>query len=287
MKKVYLLLSLITIFTFTSCDQNEEIYDLSTQSKSDSGKKVNICHYDADMDTWKTINVSTNAVDAHLAHGDYEGECSDGNSCEPDFYQGFETNYEGWEGYGNPITLNEGYAILPENLSYYTEFGGYRYVWEGTWSTELDVYLDPNWSTSQGFEYSVAINKSETYQSHLRSYIFHVNKDASTGKLLLGVDNNYYYNVSEDLEFYANHYEVTATGWYTFQHIFYDNGSGVLAVDMNLLDSNGQIVFTETRSVPSDVILNEIGGNRFGWFTFINVDGGIKIDESELFINCP
>ena len=286
MKKVYLVFSLITIFSFTSCDQNDEISNLSIQSKYDSEKKVNICHYDEDMDMWKTINISTNAVDAHLAHGDYEGECNDGsNDCEPIFYQGFETNYVGWEGYGHPITLNGGYAVLPENLSYYTEFGGHRYTWEGKWSTELDVYLDPNWNSSQGFEYSIAINR--TTGQHLRSYVYHVNKDASTGKLLLAVDHNYTYNIQEDLEFYVDNYEVTSAGWYTFQQVFYDNGIGALSVDMNLLDSSGNIVFTQTRSYPSDIILSEIGGIRFGWFTFINVEGGIKIDETELFINCP
>ncbi len=34
------------------------------------------------------------------------------------------------------------------------------------------------------------------------------------------------------------------------QHTFYDNG-GVLAVDLKLLDSNGTVVFSTTRSNPA------------------------------------
>ncbi len=42
------------------------------------GTKVLICHHNLDDPTqpeWVTIEVSENAVDAHLAHGDVLGEC--------------------------------------------------------------------------------------------------------------------------------------------------------------------------------------------------------------------
>lgn len=72
MKKFYLLLSLITLFTFTSCQDNE-IIDVDSQNKLDVEKineKVDICHYDADMGVYISINISANAVEAHMAHGD-------------------------------------------------------------------------------------------------------------------------------------------------------------------------------------------------------------------------
>lgn len=47
----------------------------------DSGdKKVTICHVPpGNPDNAHTITVSENALDAHLAHGDYEGPCE--NDC--------------------------------------------------------------------------------------------------------------------------------------------------------------------------------------------------------------
>ena len=59
---------------------------------------------------------------------------------------------------------------------------------------------------------------------------------------------------------------ITAAGWYTFQHEFYDSGSGVLAVDLSILDAGGTVLKTWTLSDPSDVIGTTVGGNRYGWF---------------------
>lgn len=52
-------------------------------------------------------------------------------------------------------------------------------------------------------------------------------------------------------------------------------------MDLNLLDNIGNILFTETRSSSSDVI-SEIGGNGYGWLTFVDVAGGLNIDNSRL-----
>ena len=49
-------------------------------------------------------------------------------------------------------------------------------------------------------------------------------------------------------------------------HDFYDDGSGVLAVDLSILDAGGAVVHTWTLSDPSDVIGVTVGGNRYGWF---------------------
>jgi hypothetical protein len=57
---------------------------------------------------------------------------------------------------------------------------------------------------------------------------------------------------------------VPGGSWYTLKHHFYDNGAGILAVDMTL--SQGATVFdTWTRSDPTDVIGVIVGGNRYGW----------------------
>jgi hypothetical protein len=143
------------------------------------------------------------------------------------------------------------------------------------------VYLDPSWAAGQGFDYSVAATGSDG--NHQRDYIFHVPNDTSEGKLLVAGSNNTNFAPREDLES-ISHYEVTAAGWYTLQHVFRDNG-GILEVDLNLLDSGGTVLFTETRSAAVDIIPDEIGGNRYSWFTFINVTDGIAVDDHQLVVS--
>lgn len=246
---------------------------------------------------------SDGVFDFTVGNCSYEG--SDGNfdlpvSCFP-YVQGFEVDALGWldynngDWYGLVNRVPSGFAgISPSVGNFYaifkgyqsptdtnksgpfTRFDGYSDTWPGTWTAEIDIYLDPSWSASQGFDYAVAANG--TNNLHRRDFIFHVNKDASTGNLLVGASNNSSNSTPrEDLET-INHYQVTTPGWYTFQHVFSDN-AGVLSVDLNLIDSGGNILFTETRSEPSDAIPSIVGGNRYGWFTLITVPGGIGVDN--------
>jgi len=276
----------------TNIPHPDSVIPVDKTAHSDQAKKkqkVEICHRTGNG-SYKIIEVSENAVKAHMAHGDQSLLY---------YHQGFEDNTDGWFDinngwYGeatrvssgtNGITSSKGseHAIFEgDNISApFSRFGGYLDTWPGTWAAEIDIYLDPNWALSQGFDYSVAATGADG--NHRRDFIFHVNHDASTGGLLVAGSNNTNFAPREDLE-NINHYVVTSAGWYTFQHLFYDDG-GVLAVDLNLLDSNGNILFTETRKDNSDVI-GIIGGNRYGWFTFLNVDNGIAVDEHELLGTC-
>jgi parallel beta-helix repeat protein len=212
--------------------------------------------------------------------------------------QGFETNADGWSDstsawYGTVTRVSSGTSGLTSSSGAYhailegdadggpfSHFDMYRSVWVGAWTAEIDVYLDPDWTNGTGFDYSVAATGSDG--NHQRDYIFHVTKDTSTGKLFVAGSNNTNFAPREDLE-NINHYEVASAGWYTFQHVFRDQGSA-LAVDLNLLDANGNVLFTETRFNAADLIPEEVGGNRYGWFTFINVNGGIAVDEHQLYV---
>lgn len=78
MKKVFLLLTITLTLLLTSCNKDEctqEAYSeiVSNRSgKSTSAKgrdKVTVCH------NGNTIEVSANALQAHLDHGDVEGSC--------------------------------------------------------------------------------------------------------------------------------------------------------------------------------------------------------------------
>ena len=78
----------------------------------------------------------------------------------------------------------------------------------------------------------------------------------------------------------GTHYEVPASGWFTLQHVFHNVG-GHLSVDLNLIDAAGNVVFTQTLSNATDLI-SDVGGNRYGWFTNIDVAGGIAVDAISL-----
>ena len=202
--------------------------------------------------------------------------------------QDFNSDAAGWldvnDGWYGAITfVGDGTALVEGDPSSapFSRFDGYRDTWEGDWKAEIDVYLDPSaWSDGEGFDYSVAANGSDG--SHQRDYIFHVTQDTSSEQLIVAGSNNTNFAPREDLDTLVNHYAVTTAGWYTLQHYFRDAG-GSLAVDLNLLDSDGNVLFTETRFTVADTIPTEVGGNRYAWFTVVDVDGGISVDNHQLF----
>jgi hypothetical protein len=223
-----------------------------------------------------------------------------GAIAAPTFQQGFETDTSGWldgsdfAGYGTITRVASGtggiasssgshHAVVAGTGSSgvsapFTRYGGYSSVWPGDFVASLDVYLDTSWALGTGFDFTSAISNQSG--AHLRDFIFHVTKDTSTQKLLVGGSNNTNNAVREDLET-LNNYEVANSGWYTLQHVFRD-AAGALAVDLNLLDDMGNVLFTETRTNNADLIATVVGGNRYGWFTFVNVSGGVEIDNTSL-----
>jgi len=162
----------------------------------------------------------------------------------------------------------------------FSRLGGYSTDFGDGYRTEIQIYLDPTaLAAGEGFDLAVAANGQD--DAHQRDFIFHVTKDTSTGELLVGGSNNTNFNPREDLDT-MNHAEITTAGWYTFEHKFYEGEGGALEVAMNVYDSNGDWVFTEVRSDPSDLIATEVGGNRYMWFTNIDVANGILVDDAKL-----
>ncbi|QDV46566.1 PEP-CTERM motif protein [Stieleria neptunia] len=149
-------------------------------------------------------------------------------------------------------------------------------AWPGGIRVAVDIYLDTSWAFGEGFDYSTAMSSSSG--AHQQDFIFHVTKDTSTGDLLVGGSNNTNFDPREDLET-LNHFVVTSSGWYTFEHIFREE-SGDLFADLNLLDSSGSLLFTETRTGGDPIATT--GGARYSWFTNIDINGGIAIDNHVL-----
>jgi len=98
--KIYLvsIFTLLTVFLYScssitdSTQQNEinsEVLNIKNNAKK---QKVDVCHYDADLDTYKLINIAQPAVNAHEKHGDgFPGEAVPGevnyvfdDSCSPE-----------------------------------------------------------------------------------------------------------------------------------------------------------------------------------------------------------
>jgi hypothetical protein len=82
-------------------------------------------------------------------------------------------------------------------------------------------------------------------------------------------------------------YTISTEGWYTFEHRFRDNGSGVLAVDLTIKNDMGVPLMTWTLSDPSDVIGSTVGGNRYGWivideFPFLAFDNSMLVGFQDL-----
>jgi hypothetical protein len=160
----------------------------------------------------------------------------------------------------------------------YTRFGGYMNTFGGGFTASLDVYLDTTWSLGDGFDYSVAI--STQGGGHLRDYMFHVG--VTDQGLLVNASNNSDLNYNEwklENENSASFYTVTASGWYTLQQDFYDDGGNV-SVDMNLLDSSGTELWNVTRT-SSDDVATTAGGHRYGWFTYNNIEG-LAVDNTSM-----
>lgn len=225
------------------------------------------------------------------------------------FNQGFESDTAGWfdetNGWSGTIdrVISGTDGITSASGAYHANFGqsngdggltagftafdGYRDTWTGPYQASVAIYLDTSWAAGEGFDYSVASSNSSG--GHLRDFIFHVTKDTSTGKLLVGGSNNTNFDPREDLEA-LNHQEITNSGWYTFEHSFYEAGDGTLAVALNLYDDSGSLLWTEVRNndgsgvLPADLIGGNVGGNRYGWFTNIDIAGGINVDDHTLTV---
>ncbi len=206
------------------------------------------------------------------------------------FDQGFETDTAGWNDYltgvvtrvasgtGGVTSATGGYHAIMSDLGPFSRFDGYRDTWpSGGYVAEAAVYLDTGWADGAGFDLSVAANGSDG--SHQRDFIFHTTRDSS-GSLLVGASNNTNFLPRQDLGT-INHYAVGTSGWYTYEWVFRDD-SGVLAVDLNLRDALGGLLFTETRSNAGDLIPAEVGGNRYMWLTAMTVGGGLHVDDTRL-----
>lgn len=169
----------------------------------------------------------------------------------------------------------------------FSRMRGYSNSFGLGWKASVDAYIDLSdpavVANTYGWDLSVAANTQSG--GHLRDFIFHVaSDDSAPGHVLVATSNNSNFQKRNDLDA-LNHYAVTTSGWYTFEWVFRD-AAGVLAVDLNLLNADGSVLWTNTRSSATDLIGSVVGGNRYMWFTFLAVDK-LAIDNTRLIRNVP
>lgn len=226
------------------------------------------------------------------------------------FYsQGFEADNSGWNVFSgahatrvasgtNGVASKTG-SFHAEAGTAVTHWGGYSFTpgctgssCSGTfpadgYTTAVDIYLDMAATTTNDkrFDFSSAINVPAG--AHRRDFVFNAgfyNDTDVTGsgpRFVISASNNATRSSSYPKNPGRSPFTITTTGWYTFKHKFYNNGGGVLAVDLSIINASGTTINTWTLSDPTDIIGSTVGGNRYGWFV-ANEFSFLAIDNSTL-----
>ncbi len=217
------------------------------------------------------------------------------------YFQGFETDTAGWfsavrveSGSGGIASRSDSYHAEVYG-SAYTYWGGKGFVFPPNgYVTRLAVYLDVSggYANDKRFDYTSAI--SGTTDVHRRDFVFNVGfyNDGTgpapgTNRFIVSASNNAGRGNSYPKNPGRNPIALAATGWYVFQHHFYDRGDGVLAVTMSVIDPNEVTVGSWTLcndnvNAPggADTIGTNVGGNRYGWLANVEFSF-LAIDDSE------
>jgi hypothetical protein len=202
------------------------------------------------------------------------------------YFQGFETDTYDWSGVTRQPSGTSGvssaagdfhaeaaFTAAPGTSAAITKFGGYEPTFpSGGYTTSVDVYLnvetsDPN---DTRFDWSSAINNPAG--THRRDFVFNAgfyNDSDATGsgsRFVISASNNATRSGAFPKNPGRTPFTITASGWYTFEHRFYNTGLGVLAVDLRITTLSGAPLHTWTLSDVTDVIGSTVGGHRYGWF---------------------
>ena len=225
------------------------------------------------------------------------------------YSNGFELNVTDWDAFGGPldatrvasgtggITSASGSFHGSATSGAFTRWGGYNYgagnnvptVFQ-EYTTSVDIYLDVNagWLNDTRFDFDSAINNNlGTFQ---RDFIFNAgfyndtdgSPGSGTNRFVISASNNSQPGSAFAKNPGRNPIAISTTGWYTFEHHFYDN-SGVLAVDLNIYDAASILVNSWTLSDVSDLTAL-IGGNRYAWFDY-NQFSTLAFDNAQLETN--
>ena len=219
------------------------------------------------------------------------------------YSNGFETDTSGWtgpsrvaSGTGGIISASGNFhATAAAPATPFTTWGGYNFGAGNAvptafqdYTTSLDIYLnvEGGWADNTRFDFGSAINNAGG--THMRDFIFNAGfyddatgPGAGTDRFVISASNNSQPGSAFAKNPDKNPISITDTGWYTFEHHFYDN-AGTLAVDMSILDSSSNLINTWTLNTAD--LITSTGGNRYGWFDY-NQLSTLAFDNAELRTN--
>jgi hypothetical protein len=208
------------------------------------------------------------------------------------YSNGFETNTTDWQASTrvppgtNGITSASGsfHAQVPAGSiatpnSDFGRWGGYNYGAGNAvptsfqeYKTSVDIYLNVSggFANDSRFDFDSAINNSSG--TFMRDFIFNAGfynsadntgPGAGTNRFVISASNNAQRGIAFAKNPARSPIAISSTGWYTFEHHFYDNG-GFLAVDLNIFDPFNTLINTWTLNTTD--LISGTGGNRYGWF---------------------
>lgn len=203
------------------------------------------------------------------------------SAAEPEpYFQGFETDSTGWTGATRVASGSDGitsrtgdWHATDDPGSTFTQWGGYSDTFpEGGFSTSIVIYLDVETAAANDTRFDFSSAVSTPANTHRRDFVFNggfYNDTDATGagpRFVFSASNNATRASSFPKNPAREPFAVTESGWYEFRHVFTDDGSGVLTVDLQLLSDGGALLHSWTLSDPTDIIGATVGGNRYGWF---------------------
>jgi hypothetical protein len=167
------------------------------------------------------------------------------------------------------------FAAAPTTTADFTRFGGYESTFpSGGYTTSVDVYLNVGAGAANDtrFDWSSAINTPAAVFTHRRDFVFNAGFYSDTDvtgsgpRFVISASNNATRSGAFPKNPGRDPFTIATTGWYTFEHRFYNRGLGVLAVEMRITTLAGAPLHTWTLSDPTDIIGTTVGGHRYGWF---------------------
>jgi hypothetical protein len=191
----------------------------------------------------------------------------------------------------------------------FTQWGGYGDTWNGTYTTQVDIYLDAEYAQANAdsyggniacltasnpstdpdckgtrFDFTSAIN--DNTGAHLRDFGFNVSTgldgDTCDGFTITGQTNVNRTGANPN----AGGHDpqcIGAAGWYTFKHTFSDV-NGYLNVQMDIISVDTSVTAASWTITGIDPI-STVGCNRYGWFSDQEIFG-LPIDNAEMAGGC-
>lgn len=201
---------------------------------------------------------------------------------------------------GGTIAASEGsnYALIGPGTTSGTQTGAFDTYGANNasfgqgWTAGSDVYInlaDTAISAgTYGFDLSVGIN--DNTGAHAQDNIFHV------GVYSPNDDGNYdlVVNGSHNSDFVLNEFKLlnspligsptygtfNESGWYTFQVSFTESAvPDSIDILWEVIDEDGITMWSaQNLSNPAQYTASNVGGDRYGWFTYAVTDLGLPVD---------